>query len=889
MQATEHEIFHYHALEELRERIAALGLSETLELSGDLSPLFEPLPVGPFRLPNRFVVLPMEGCDGTAEGAPEELTFRRYRRFAAGGAGLLWFEATAVVREGRANPRQLWLHGGTVDAFARLVEATHRAAQAAMGPQHRPLLVLQLTHSGRYSRPERRPRPIIAHHSKYLDPAHQLPPDYPLISDEELDGLQEAYVQAAELARQAGFDAVDIKACHRYLVSELLASYTRENSRYGGLSLENRSRFLREVVQRIRAAVPGLLVTSRMNAFDAMAYPYGFGVDRENPQKPDLAEAKELARFFHAQQAPVLNITVGNPYHNPHVNRPFDLPVMGAPVSPESPLRGVARFVRIVAELQTAVPDLPLVGGGYSWLRQFFPHLAAANVRKGWVALVGMGRMAFAYPDCVRDLAEHGCMNPEKVCVACSACTQIMRDGGRTGCVPRDAAIYEPIYKAGRWEALDTILRMAETCRQCNDPTCISGCPARVNIPRFVGYIARRQFREAYEVLREANFLATVCGYVCPAEVLCEGRCINQHYTDTVPIRHLQRWVGRKALEEGWAAEARPLPAPTGIKVLVVGAGPAGIAAAVRLAGLGHQVTLLDKEETPGGALQSVLPIERLPQEVMTQEIAAALHSCGSGIQRLQGVLDVEHPLDFWLMQGYRGAVLAPGLGKSALGLKGPRPVSGVEGALEFLARVKQGGKVQGTVLVLGGGNTAMDAAVAAFKAGAEDVLVIYRRSLQEMPAWPQEREQAIHCGVAMITLTLPLEYVLDDEGRVRGVKVVRTRLGPLDGSGRRTPLPIPGTEHVLPGNWVVEAFGQKLEGSLRQALAGLRFTDNGLIWTRPGSQETSRPGVFAAGDAVNGGSTVVQAVAEGMKAAMELDAWLRAKTVAEGATSPEG
>jgi glutamate synthase (NADPH/NADH) small chain len=191
---------------------------------------------------------------------------------------------------------------------------------------------------------------------------------------------------------------------------------------------------------------------------------------------------------------------------------------------------------------------------------------------------------------------------------------------------------------------------------------------------------------------------------------------------------------------------------------------------------------------------------------------------------------------------------------------------------------MKRGERVTGTVLVLGGGNTAMDAAVTALRAGAEDVLVIYRRSLQEMPAWPQEREHAIHCGVAILSLTLPLEYVVDDQGQVRGVKVVRTRLGTLDASGRRVPLPIAGTEHILPGNWVVEAFGQRLDPTVRQALGDLRFTEQGLIWTQPGTLQTSRTGVFAAGDAVNGGATVVQAVAEGMRAAMELDAWLRSK-----------
>jgi len=565
-----HETFHFHSLDEVRRRIRELGLE--LELSEDLSPLAKPLIAGGHRIPNRMVVLPMEGCDGTPEGAPDELTFRRYKRFASGGAGLLWVEATAVVEEGRANPRQLWLHRRTTGEFARLVEETHKAARQAMGPNHRPLLIVQLTHSGRYSRPGRRPRPVIAHHSKYLDPVQNLPPDYPLITDEELEALEDRYVEAALCAQQAGFDGVDVKACHRYLISELHASYTREGSRYGG-SWENRSRLFRNIVKKIRQAAPALMVTSRMNAHDAMPYPYGFGMDPEDPAKPCLEEPIDLVRFLMENGAPLVNITIGNPYFNPHVNRPFDLPVAGAPVPPEHPLCGIARFVGIVRAIQQAAPGIAVIGGGLSWLRQFFPQMAAANIRNGWAAMVGAGRMAFAYPDFARDVMEHGRLEPERCCVACSACTQIMRDGGRSGCVPRDAAIYEPIYKAGRAEALDTILAEANMCRQCNDPTCVRGCPARVDIPRFVGHIAAGRFREAYETLREQNLLAAVCGYVCPAETQCEAECINQHYTEHVPIQHLQRWVSNKALEEGWAGEPRPTGAPTGKRVAVLGAG----------------------------------------------------------------------------------------------------------------------------------------------------------------------------------------------------------------------------------------------------------------------------------------------------------------------------
>ncbi|MEI7728207.1 MAG: FAD-dependent oxidoreductase [Verrucomicrobiota bacterium] len=876
---SEQETFHYHTLDEIRQRVAELKLD--LEFSEDLTPLLKPVTIGGFKLPNRFVVLPMEGCDGNADGSPDELTIRRYHRFASGGAGLLWVEATAIVQECRANPRQIWLHAGTVDAFARMVDLCHKSARERFGPAHRPLLLLQLTHSGRYSKPGRAPAPIIAHHSKYLDATHQLPPDYPLITDDELERLEDVYVSAAKLAKQAGFDGVDIKACHRYLISELLASYTRENSKYGGEDFANRSRFLRNVVKKVKAAVPGLLVSTRMNAHDSMAYPYGFGMDRKDATKADLTEAKELVGFFKEQGAPLINITIGNPYFNPYVNRPFDLPILGAPMPPESPLRGVNRFMNIVKELQQAHPEMAVIGGGYSWLRQFFPHLGAANVNKGHVSLVGLGRMSFAYPDFAADLMEKGQMDPEKVCVACSACTQIMRDGGRTGCVPRDAAIYEPIYKTGRAEAMDTILQMASTCRQCNDPSCMGGCPARVNIPKFILEITQKRFREAYETLREANVLAAVCGYVCPSEALCEGRCINEHYSHTVPIRHLQRWVGRKAVEEGWVAERHTTAKPSGKRVAIIGAGPAGVAAAARLASYGHAVTIFEKASSKGGAVDSVIPKERLPESILQREVHDVLSSYDGLIQVCQINLHAGHTLDQLQAEGFDAVLLATGLSASATGIRGQRPRLGVEGAMEFLARIKRGGKVTGTILVLGGGNTAIDAAVSARKAGAEDVSMIYRRSFAEMPAWPNERDEAINAGVHMVTLTAPVEYLLNAEGRLTGIKVIRTKLGVVDAKGRRSPEPIPGSEHVLPADLIIEAFGQRLGEGVREALPGIRFTDQGLIWTKADRLETSRSGVFAAGDVVNGGTTVVQAVAEGTRAANDIDEFLTAEPVA--------
>ncbi|MBI4890371.1 MAG: FAD-dependent oxidoreductase [Acidobacteria bacterium] len=864
-----HEPFHYHSLDELREDIARVGVD--VPVSTDVTVLAQAVDCGAFVLPNRFVVLPMEGCDGLPDGSPDELTYRRYRRFAAGGSGLLWVEACAVAPEGRANPRQIWIHKDNLASFKKMVDEAHAAARETMGAGHRPALVLQLTHSGRYSKPGKAPSPIIAHRSKFLDPIHKLGPDYPVITDDELERLEDAYVEAARCALEAGFDAVDVKACHRYLVSELHASFTRENSRYGGEEWENRTRFFRNVVLKIRDRVPGIAVTSRMNAYDSMAYPYGWGMSRDGSMTPDLTDPLRLVGFLKENGAPLVNITIGNPYFNPYVNRPFDLPISGMPLPPEHSLQGVERFLHIVRAVQQAYPELPVVGGGYSVLRQYLPNVGAGAVSQGWVSLVGGGRMSFAYPEFAREVVQGRPLDPEKVCVACSACTQIMRDGGRSGCVPRDAAIYEPIYKAGRAEALDTIQEMAKTCRQCNDPGCVPKCPAHVNVPKFIHEISEGKFKEAYETIRASNLLAAICGYVCPSETLCESACINEHYSESVPIRHLQRWVSRKAVEEGWAKEPRPVLHDTGKRVAVVGAGPAGVAAALTLASLGYRVSLFEKGEAPGGMAKDTIPADRMPDPMLNRELEDVLVSTGA-IERRQYSLGPAGTLDDIVAEGYDAVLLAMGLSKSVTLPGTERPKGGLFGALDFLKQVKHEGlRVSGTVMVLGGGNTAIDAALSAKRAGAEDVAIVYRRSFAEMPAWPDERDAAVKGGVNFLILTQPLRYVADANGTLTGIEVVRTKLGAADASGRRRPENMTGSEHVIACDVAVEAIGQGLDDKLRGALPGVEFTRGGLIATMPGSLATTRQRVYAAGDVVNGGATVVQAVAEGSRAAREI------------------
>lgn len=877
-----HEPFHFEDWAQIEAKLAELGI--TLPYEPDLSPLTQPITLAGRNLPNALVIHPVEGCDGDRQGYPQELTFRRYRRFGAGGAGLVWLEAAAVVFEGRANPRQLYVAPENLPGLRKLVEETHTAARQVFGPAHRPLLVAQLTHSGRYSKPRGVPEPIIAHHSEPLDPRHNLPPDYPLISDDALDALQDNYVAAARICRDAGFDAVDLKATHRYLVNELLASYTREDSRYGG-SFENRTRFLLEVARRVRAEVPEMIVTTRLNVYDALPHPWGFGMGTDGSMEPDLTEPIALLRLLHEAGVAFVNLGYGNPYYNPHVERPYDTAEVGGYLPQEHPLVDIALMCELNRQIHEAVPELPLIATGFSWLRQFFPYVAAAMVKQGWAAMAGVGRMALAYPDFARELMESGTLTPTKLCIACSSCTQIMRDGGRSGCAVRDHEIYGPIFQQGRMRDPRVIRELAAQCRDCAAPTCGSACPASVDVPGFVRALADGDDRRAYEILRRKNPLPEICAYVCPAEVQCEGGCVQQHIgAGSVPIRALQRYVSEKARREGWAVLKVP-DEESGFHLAVVGAGPAGVAATVRLLEQGHRVTVYDASPDPGGAARELIPSERLDSDAIAGELQSLLDSDSRGRLRRQygRRLGEGLTIDGLLAEGYDAIFLATGLGES-LPLPGAdRPAEGVEDALSFLRRMKADPQapVPERVAVLGGGNTAMDAAMAAHRHGARDVYLIYRRSFAEMPAWPVERDQVLAAGVHFLILTQPVQYVADAQGRLTAVELVSTLLGEPDESGRRRPISQPESRRALPVDLVVEAIGQRPSAEVIAALEGVDLTPSGLVATDAWMQ-TSRPRVFAGGDLVNGGATVAQAVGEGFKAAAGMDRFLRSHALVQ-------
>ena len=412
-------------------------LSATLPMSKNISLLREPLCVAGKKIPNRLAVQPMEGADGTRNGAPDALVIRRYDRFAKSGAGLIWFEATAVCHEGRANPRQLYLHEKNADDFKRLV--TRIRENAFKENKIEPVLIMQATHSGRYSKPDGKPAPAIACNNPFYEKENKLPPET-ILSDDEIKKIEELYPRTAQLAAACGFDGMDIKACHRYLNSELLSAFTRPGI-YGG-ALENRTRFFRNCIENVKNAAPsGFIVTSRMNIYDGIPYPYGFGVKKTetassappfafSPEdaEPDLSEPAEVIKKINL---PFINITMGNPYFNPQVNRPTDL-------------AAVERMYRLTKQIKDAAGCL-VVSSAPTFLREFSPYLSAGAVEKGYSDIVGYGRMAFAYPDFARDTL-HDTFDRKKACVTCGKCTELMRVE-LAGCAVRDP-VYTELYKA---------------------------------------------------------------------------------------------------------------------------------------------------------------------------------------------------------------------------------------------------------------------------------------------------------------------------------------------------------------------------------------------------------------------------------------------------------
>jgi NADPH2 dehydrogenase len=437
-----------------------IQFDETLAGAGS-SPLAEPFVVNGTRVGNRFCVLPMEGWDGTADGRPSNLTTRRWRNFGQSGAKLIWGgEAVAVCPEGRANPNQLVIDTSTSGALASLREALVAAHEEAFGSGAADDLYvgLQLTHSGRFSRPSLKssPEPLAAYSHPLLDARFAVP--VPVLSDSDLDRLVEQFVQAARTARDIGFRFVDVKHCHGYLLHELLSARDRPG-KYGG-SLENRSRFLHDVVQGIRSEVPGLDIGVRLSVFDSVpfrkgpagygepevpftGYTHAFALLQDDDVPGALDDTRALLRMVRDMGLRWICTTAGSPYYCPHLQRPAAFPPSDGYQPPEDPLRGVARQIEATAILKAEFPDLVFVGSGYSYLQEWLPHVATFNVRTGRTDFAGLGRVMLSYPRLPADVLAGRPLKRKAICRTFSDCTTGPRLGLVSGCYPLD-----PFYDA---------------------------------------------------------------------------------------------------------------------------------------------------------------------------------------------------------------------------------------------------------------------------------------------------------------------------------------------------------------------------------------------------------------------------------------------------------
>jgi NADPH2 dehydrogenase len=433
----------------------ALAFDDELA-EGARSPLAQPFALGGLAAGNRFCVLPMEGWDGTSEGEPTELTRRRWRRFGAGGAKLIWGgEAVAVRHDGRASPHQLMMSPRTQPAIARLRDELVAAHCERFGTNADAdlLIGLQLTHSGRFAKPDShdRPAPLTGYAHPVLDRRFASAPR--VLTDGELDQLVDDFIAAARLAHDAGFAFVDVKQCHGYLGHEMLGARTREGQ-YGG-SAENRFRFLESIVRGIRAEVPGLAIGVRLSVFDAVAFrkdatgvgepvdkaesaTYGFGLWQGDAIDAALADSHMLLQCLSDLGVRWICVTAGSPYYNPHLTRPAYVPPADGYWPPEDPLAGVARHIRATALLKAAFPEMAFVGSAYSYLQEWLPNVAQHNVREGLTDFVGLGRMVLTYPDLPADVLAGRPLRRGAICRTFSDCTTGPRMGFVSGCYPLD-------------------------------------------------------------------------------------------------------------------------------------------------------------------------------------------------------------------------------------------------------------------------------------------------------------------------------------------------------------------------------------------------------------------------------------------------------------------
>ncbi len=620
-------------------------------------------------------------------------------------------------------------------------------------------------------------------------------PDNPILVVQLVSGDADAILLGALLAKRAGFDGVDLQ-CPRNMLPGVLA--------------------------RVRENVPGLLLATRLCAYEAVRG--GFGVAANDYRKLDLSEPIRFVQSLHANGLALLNVTSASPSL-----RGSERGVRGRADSDqpeEHPLMTLERQIAIAHTLREAVRGLPVVGSGFGWLRQFAPQVAAGAIRDAMMDIAGFGRGALAYPAAPAEIFEKGRLDPSATCMVCFACSQLRNEWKSVGCVLRDAETYGPTYRHMRRFDADNLLAGAARCHLCEAAPCVNASPTRTDIPAFIQAFRNGDEGRAYEIIRMRDPLAELTSRFSPAWLECEGACIETTLAGAaVPILDLQYAIAWRARERG-ATGARIPSETSGKRIGIIGGGPTGVAAAIRLIEFGHTVHLYEKTDRLGGVPERVLARHRGLASPKAEIDAILQPALDAGRMKLHFGTTLGRDLDLADIRESNDAILvATGLWKErSLG-----KVRGVIGALTFLETPDHA--VPERVAILAGGDSAMDAARVVQNRGAKEIFIIFggpRSSLH----WHMAESWFATPGVAAMMNWQPFAYTTDQGGNVCGVEIRHSELN---------------AETILPVGLVIEAMGLEADDGIHGSLAGVAGR------------------IYSAGALVNGGASVSQCVAEGL------------------------
>ena len=605
----------------------------------------------------------------------------------------------------------------------------------------------------------------------------------------------DSILQGAKLAVEAGFDAIDLQ-CPREQLPEAFA--------------------------RVRKAIPNLLLAARLCVYEGVRR--GFGTCSDDYRKPDLSGPIRLVESLHANGLALLNVTSTSPT--------LRGPERGARSRSDSaqpdehPLMTVERQLKLAQTLREAVPDLPVVGSGFGWLRHFASQVATGAIRSGMMDIAGLGRGALAYPTMPAEIFEKGKAKPESACMVCFACSQLHDNGDPVGCVIRDAATYGPIYRQMRRLDADTLLAGATRCHLCEAAPCVTASPTHTDIPGFLQAYRNGDEAGAYEIIRERDPLPELTARLSPAWLETEGACIETTLAGSpVPILDLQYTIAWRARERGATGVRFPSHA-SGKVVAIIGGGPTGISAAIRLIEFGHTVDLFEKADRLGGVPERLLARHRGLASPTAEIDAIFRPALEAGRLRIQFGATLGKNLSLTEVRATHNAVLvAVGLWKErSLGTAGD-----VIGALDYLEMAEPA--VHERVVILAGGDSAMDAARVVQSRGAKEIFIVYGGPRSAMH-WHMPESWFATAGVQAMMSWQPLSYATGSDGKVTGVRLRHSEFE---------------VETTLPAGMVIEAMGLEADEKVGTGLAA------------------TEKFIYTAGAMVNGGASVGRCVADGL------------------------